>query len=119
MSPRNGRAPSPASSATLPAIRSSVARDAPMRIAATSIHPARTAPAASPPPGINPRIGSRPKRRLVPGIRIPASNQYANWETARRLGEDVSRAPPDEAPVLTRRRDVDDERNDQSDDRPR
>ena len=32
--------------------------------------------------------------------------------------EDVAGAPPDEAPVLTRRRDVDDERDDQPDDRP-
>src|SRR4051812_19778690 len=118
MSPIRGMAPTAASSATLPTIRSKVARDAPSRIASTTIHPARTAPAASPPPGIRPRRGSRPNRRLVPGIRIPASNQYANFETAAKLDDDVSRAPPDEAPVLTRRRNVDDQRDDQSHDRP-
>jgi len=67
---------------------------------------------------MSPMIGSRPNRRLVPGMRIPASNQYANFETAPKLGDDVRRAPADESPVLTRRRDVDDQRDDEPDDRP-
>src|SRR5438034_11411885 len=52
LSPRSGTAPTAASSATLPAIRSSVARDAPRRIASTRIHRARIAP---PSPGWGPR----------------------------------------------------------------
>src|SRR6266496_3781621 len=71
-SPRYATAPNPASSATLPAIRNNVARDAPSRTASTRIHPARTAPAASPTAGSNPRMGSRPNRRLVPRRSGPA-----------------------------------------------
>src|ERR1041384_1030901 len=67
-------------------MRTTVAREAPRRIASTRIQPARTAPAASPAPGMRPRIGSRPNRTLVPGIRMPASNQYANFETATKPG---------------------------------
>src|SRR5437867_1447615 len=93
ISPRIGTAPSPASSAILPAIRTRVARDAPRRIAATRIHPARTAPTASPTPGISPISGSSPNRNCVPGIRIPESSSSANRQSVASLRDDVSAEP--------------------------
>src|SRR2546421_1769015 len=93
ISPINGTAPIPASSAILPAIRTRVARDAPSRIASTRIHPARTAPAASPAPGISPIKGSSPNRNCVPGIRIPESSSSANRQSVASLRDDVSAEP--------------------------